>query len=217
MKGGVTELAHLVDIAQRHLNAMLDEIRGELTPTTETPSAPAPLVTSTNAPISWRLIERRHDVTYAWPTLLEEYDPFDIYEGELVDGTTARYAIGHCERQRVWGRDRLYKIVFRLGRAGGSKQPICEFLEADDADDTHEFVAIVRGSGGPRGQRMFDPSEDLPELYSGLRIETYRDRIAGTPQFTGWNKLAVVANADDHESMLRHAFNQVQLRHLDTD
>lgn len=164
-------------------------------------------------PTEWTHIESREGETYSWPELLEEYVPFDVFEGRTPNGATSRWAIGECERVAVWGKDRKYYIVFHLGAGGGSKQPICEFLEADDYDETGEVLAIIRGSGGPRGQRMFDPSAALPEQYDGLRIETYRDRIAGTDELRGWNKLAVVAHEDDHASMLRHAAIQVQLRH----
>jgi len=201
-----------IEIIRCHINAMLDELG-------QTPDARGPQVTGTttakgvgdgNVPTDWRYLKSRTGEVYSWPELLEEYTSFDIYEGRSAAGQTTQWAIGKCERYRVWGKDRLYFIVFRLGQGGGSKQPICEFLETDDYESTRNLIAIIRGSGGPRGQRMFDPSAGLPAYYSGMRIETYRDRI---PQPGSWNKLAVVAHEDDFVSMLRHAAIQVLLRH----
>jgi hypothetical protein len=60
---------------------------------------------------------------------------------------------------------------------------------------------------------MFDPGDQLPNAYDGMQIVTFRDRIAGTPKFRGYNKAGIVANESDHEAMLRHAAIQVALRH----
>jgi hypothetical protein len=161
-------------------------------------------------PTTWKLLESRADEVYSWPGLLEEYTSFDVYEGRAASGAVSNWAIGKCSRYRVLGKDRLYYIVFRLGPGVGSKQPICEFLETDDWGVTGDMIAVIRGSGGPRGQRMFNPGADLPALYEGMRIETYRDRI---PRPRSYHKLGVVAHKDDHASMLRHAAIQVVLRH----
>lgn len=208
----------LVEIVRLHVNQMLDEVskvmREEGAGLTAGPSQmAAPSGNGDSIPDKWVFVESREGETYSWPELEEEYTRFDVYEGRAPNGEVSFWAIGECERTQVWGRDRKYYIVFWLGAGRGSKQPICEFLEADDYGESTDLVAIVRGSGGPRGQRMFDPGDTLPEPYDGLRIETYRDRIPGTSGLSGWNKLAVVAREDDHESMLRHAAIQVNLRH----
>ncbi len=207
-----------IEIIRRHLNAMLDELSnlgsvemiGEnmTSLTQERQEAGAD-----SLPATWHHVRSQEGETYSWPKALEEYRTFDIYEGRSPNGTLSRWAIGECERTSVWGRDRKYYIVFRLGAGDGSKQPICEYLEADDYDQTSELIAIIRGAGGPRGQRMFNPGDPLPSYYEGMRVETYRDRIPGTPEFRGWNKLAVVARENDREAMLRHAAIQVLLRH----
>ncbi|MGH3077645.1 MAG: hypothetical protein ACRDPZ_05610 [Gaiellaceae bacterium] len=161
-------------------------------------------------PDRWRLVGSRAGETYSWPGLLEEYTSFDVYEGVAETGLRTTWAIGKCARYRVFEKDRLYFIVFRLGDGLGSKQPISEFLETDDYDETGDLIAVIRGSGGPRGQRMFDPRATLPPYYEGMRIETYRDRI---PRPRSYNKLGVVAHQDDFASMLRRAAIQVLLRH----
>lgn len=204
-----------IAVIRQHLNAMLDDL-GQLGGANQggTSMQATPTVATHDLPASWHHVESRTNETYSWPGLLEEYTTFDVYESRSASGRPmGRWAIGECERTAVWGRDRKYLIVFKLGGGGGSKQPICEFLEADDFSTTHELVAIIRGSGGPRGQRMFDPEAELPPYYAGLRVETYRDRISGTPRLGSWNKLAVVAHKDDSTSMLLHAAIQVLLRH----
>jgi len=207
-----------VEIIRRHLNAMLDELSNlgsvemigeDMTSLMQQPQK----ARAYSLPATWHHVRSLDGETYSWPKTLEEYRTFDVYEGRSPNGTLSRWAIGECERTSVWGRDRKYFIVFRLGAGDGSKQPICEYLETDDYDQTREFVAIVRGAGGPRGQRMFNPGDPLPSYYDGMRVETYRDRVPGTPEFRGWNKLAVVAQEDDREAMLRHAAIQVLLRH----
>jgi hypothetical protein len=215
-----TAIKEFIRIIRKHVNACLDELEslegadlGAMSEGGSEMTASAPAAAVTEIPTEWVLIESREDETYSWPTLLEEYVRFDVYEGTSSDGRRTRWAVGECERVGVWGKDRKYYIVFRLGTGGGSKQPICEFLEPDDYNETNELVAIIRGAGGPRGQQMFDPGDDLPSAYEGMRVETYRDRIAGMPDFRGWNKLAVVAREDDVETMLRHAAIQVALRH----
>lgn len=206
-----------IEIIRKHLNAMLDELalqeRGEGSMTSASVTTTRATTDVASIPSRWTFVESRDDESYSWPELEEEYDPFEIYQGHAPNGDVSQWAIGKCDRAKVWGKDRLYSIVFRLGEGGGSKQPICEFLEADDYEQSRDFVAIIRGSGGPRGQRMFDPDAELPSHYDGMRIEVYGDRIAGTPELSGWNKQAVVAREDDHESMLRHAAIQVHLRH----
>jgi hypothetical protein len=202
-----------IEVIRRHMNAMFDELASSDEARGGVMAVIAPARYDDGIPTDWTHVESREGETYSWPELLEEYTTFDVYEGRRQDGVTSRWAIGECERVAVWGKDRKYYIVFRLGSGNGSKQPICEFLETDDYEATGDLVAIIRGSGGPRGQRMFDPGAALPRQYDGMRIETYRDRIAGTDQLRGWNKLAVVAHEEDSASMLRHAAIQVHLRH----
>lgn len=206
--------ADIVRMLKRHVDAFFNELEEAVGTANLQADGPTSAPTSTSSiPEEFRLIESRKGETYDWPTLHEEYETFDVFEGRSADGDVSMWALGKCLRARVWGRDRQYYIVFWLGSGGGSKQPIAEFLEVDDFSETSEFVAIIRGNGGPRGQRMFSPGDDLPAAYQGLRIETYRDRVAGTDQLRGWNKLAVVAGEDDSRSMLRHAAIQVELRH----
>jgi hypothetical protein len=153
---------------------------------------------------SWEFLHSRDGETYQWPELLEEYRRFDVYRGRTQAGTID-FAIGECNRTKVWGKDRKYYIVFHV--TSGFKRPLVEFLEPDDYEDTGELIAIIRGSDGRR--KMYDPAADLPEAYDDFRIETYRDRI----DFPGsWTKLSVVVSEDDTTAMLNHALIQGQSR-----
>src|SRR5262249_39992619 len=149
----------------------------------------------------------REGETYSWPEGPDEYDTFEIYENAVV----GQYAIGKVDvaEREYWGSRRPYIVVFKLGAGGGSKQPISVFVAAEDCEPSHEYVAVVRGAGGPRGQRMFSPGEPLPAAYETLPTVVFRDRIEGTPRFSGYNKIGVVAAESDPETMLRHAAAQV--------
>jgi hypothetical protein len=156
---------------------------------------------------SWKETGRRSGVTYSWPTKagetpnLEKYDPFVEWEGTAAEGRV-RLGVGECERAEVWGKDRLYFIVF-IVRAK-SIEPVVEFLEADDGD---AFVAIIRGKGRT-GREMFAPGDELPAGYEHLPVEPYRDHVAD-----GYRRLAVVARQADPEVMLEHALMQARLRY----
>lgn len=57
------------------------------------------------------------------------------------------------------------------------------------------------------GDSWFNPQAEL--AYSGFKVQMLCDRVAGK-----WNVQAVVANADDFETMLAHAALQAKLRRL---
>lgn len=154
---------------------------------------------------SWRKLEERSGVSYRWPKNEEFYSTFTVYEGSNEHGTI-RMAIGWCDRTSTWGHDRPYAITFFV--TDGGKRPLCEFLATDQYESTGECVAIIRGAG-LRQRSMFGPNDVLPGAYAGLRVENFRDHIS----FPGaWNKLAVIANKEDIDTMLNHSFVQAQLR-----
>ena len=86
---------------------------------------------------------------------------------------------------------------------------MAEFVEVDDYAETHELVAVVRGSGG--GRRMYGAGDALPEVYEErFRTEIYSDRV----RYPGvWNRVVVVAHEDDHPTMLNHALIQARRRY----
>ncbi len=157
-------------------------------------------------PEDWRLVEEREHETYSWPEGPDEYETFRVYEGTTSKGSI-RLALGFCDRVEVRGKDRQYVITHYIG-AGGSPRPIAEFLEVDDYEQTRELIAVIKGKGD--SPKMYDPTDDLPDAYDGLRIETYRDRIDWPGSYT---KQAVVAHEDDAATMLAHTLIQAQSRH----
>jgi hypothetical protein len=68
------------------------------------------------------------------------------------------------------------------------------------------MISMIRGGGGPAG---FGPTTALPPAYSGFTTAMLRDRVAGKRDVQ-----AVVADADDHETMLNHTALQAKLRGL---
>ena len=215
-----------IEIVQRHFNAMCDELirRKEEPVTIETTQqegyelkaqrrAPSDDLLEAVAHSKWALVGTREGETYSWPEGPDQYASFAIYESDNPE--LDRYAIGKVEAidREYWGTKRPYFVVFRLPASGTSKQPIAVFVAADDYSTTREYVAAIRGAGGPRGQRMFAPSDAPPMAYESLRVVTFRDHVAGTPQFGGYDKLAVLVDEDDVDSAIRHAAIQVALRH----
>jgi hypothetical protein len=59
------------------------------------------------------------------------------------------------------------------------------------------------------GRGGFGPSDQLPDAYEPFTTAMLRGRIAGK-----WNVRAVVANRDDHATMLAHTALQARLRKL---
>src|SRR5258708_1223350 len=113
----------VINVLRAHLNALLDDLEDALVPTNGTAPQPADRENEPpngTIPNGWKYLESREGETYSWPANVESYDPFHLYEGRSANGEISRYAIGRCGRTKVWGRDRLYSIVFLLGTGGGS-------------------------------------------------------------------------------------------------
>lgn len=156
-------------------------------------------------PDEWRLVEERHGVTYSWPAETDVYEPFRVYEGVGVAGTI-RLAIGSCERTMVRDEEREYLITGHVAESGAFR-PIAEFLATDDHERSGEMIAIIKGKEGTA--RMYDPTDELPEIYTTFQTETYRDRVDKPHSY---NKLGVVAAKDDVETMLGHTYFQAVSR-----
>lgn len=155
-----------------------------------------------NAPTGgWMELKRVEEgETYGWPdSSVDKYFPYVTYAGTGANtGTTL--ALGYKNDGTVVG--------FIVGATGGSKRGLTVFFKADDFDKTNEKVSMIRG-GGKRGRAGFGPGDALPSAYDGFKVEILRDRYAGK-----WNVQAVVADADDHETMLNHTMLQAKLRGL---
>jgi hypothetical protein len=179
------------------------EAQAELQAAGVTPSATTS--SGVELPTSWTFVEERQGETWTWGDQRETYAPFRVFRGATAGGTV-RLALGECKRTEVRGRNRRYIITFFI-RPTGSKRPISEFLETDDYEERGDLIAVIKGSDG--GARMYDPTDSLPGVYQGFRIETYRDRIDYPGSF---HKLGVVAHQDDVATMLGHTLIQAQSR-----
>lgn len=153
----------------------------------------------------WQLVDQRTDQAYRWPNGLEHYDRYNVYRSETQREGSVFISLGWTVRPGAWGMDRRYAVSF-LSR-GAPQTPLAEFLAADDYDETRELIAIIRGRDG--GSKMFGPADDLPSVYVGFRIVTYRDRVRAKGS---WNKRAVVASETDTDTILNHALIQARRR-----
>jgi hypothetical protein len=176
-------------------------------------AGPRPMPSSSNSggghdlPRDWRIVQERDGQSYAWPEYIEDYTRYRVFLSTTEREGAVHIALGECIRPNAWGRARKYVISFLT--SGSPQKPITEFLATDDYDETHELIAVIRGSDG--GRRMYSPGTALPPVYEEhFRTVLYSDRIA----YKGaWNKLAVVAHEDNDQTILNHALVQARRRY----
>jgi hypothetical protein len=158
-------------------------------------------------PDEWQLLQERERQSYQWPDSREHYSRYRVFIGTTHAEGAVHIGLGETIREKKWGRDRKYVVAFLSG--GSPQQPLAEFVAADDYDETHELVAVIRGSDG--GRRMYGPGDALPGVYEDrFRTQMYSERVV----YPGvWNKVVVVAGEDDDATMLDHALTQGRRRH----
>ena len=155
----------------------------------------------------WRVVRERDGEAYRWPSGRDRYSPYRVFVGTTRTEGAVQIGLGETIRQNKWGRDRKYVVAFLSG--GSPQQPVVEFVAADDYEQTHELVAVIRGSDG--GRRMYSVGDTLPALYTEhFRTQTYNERVDHPG---AWNKIAVVAREDDDQAILNHALIQSRRRH----
>jgi hypothetical protein len=162
---------------------------------------------SADLPQDWRVVRERKGESYRWPQGRDRYVRYRVFVGTARAEGAVQVGLGETIRKNRWGRDRKYVVAFLSG--GAPQRPLVEFLAADDYDQTHELVAVIRGSDGAR--RMYGAGEPLPAVYAErFRTQLYNERVT----FPGaWNKLAVVAGEEDDETILNHALIQSRRRY----
>lgn len=148
----------------------------------------------------WKETGRSHGVTHPWPDgQVSTFAELVSYQGEG----------GYAPMQLALGQDQNDNVVgFVISATGRSKRGLTVFFRADDFATTNEAVSFIRG-GGPRGRSGFDASDALPKAYAAFKVEMLGDRVAGK-----FARAAVVADADDHKTMLAHTALQARLRGL---
>ena len=155
----------------------------------------------------WRLVRERQGESYQWPEARERYSRYRVFVGTTRTEGAVHIGLGETLRKNKWGRDRKYVVAFRS--SGSPQQPLAEFVAADDYEETHELLAVIRGSDG--GRRMYSAGDTLPAVYvERFRTQMYSERVT----YPGvWNKVVVVAHEGDDETMLNHALIQGRRRY----
>ena len=158
-------------------------------------------------PDDWRVLRERDRETYRWPSGRDHYSRYRVFLATTRAEGAVQIGLGETTRKNRWGRDRKYVVAFLSG--GSPQQPLVEFVAADDYLETHELVAVIRGSDG--GRRMYGAGDALPALYTErFRTQTYSERVDHPG---AWNKVAVVAREDEDQAILNHALIQSRRRH----
>lgn len=163
-------------------------------------------VSGDELPANWELVRELEGQSFKWPSNeVDEYWRYRVFAAPTVSGLV-HMSIGDAKRQKVFGRDRKYSIVFLT--SGPPQTPLVELMEVDDYEESRQLIAIVRGSDG--GKKMYAPSDPLPSVYDqNFDIQVFADRIVAP---RAWNKLAVVVHEDDHAAILNHALLQARRR-----
>ena len=162
---------------------------------------------SVDLPGDWRLVREREGESYRWPKRHDRYAPYRVFMGTTRPEGAVQIGLGETIRENTRGRDRKYVVAFLS--SGSPQEPLAEFVAADDYAQTHELIAVIRGSDG--GRRMYSAGDALPAIYTErFRTQIYNERIV----YPGaWNKIVVVAHEDEHETMLDHALIQSRRRY----
>jgi hypothetical protein len=158
-------------------------------------------------PQGWGLVREREGESYNWPEGRDRYSRYRVFVGTTEAEGAVHIGLGETTREKRWGRTRKYVVAFLS--SGSPQRPLAEFVAADDYEESHELVAVVRGSDG--GRRMYGVGDPLPAVYAErFRTQLYSERIA----YPGvWSKIVVVAREDDEETMLNHALIQGRRRY----
>jgi hypothetical protein len=158
-------------------------------------------------PEDWRLVREREGESYRWPKGRDRYAPYRVFMGTTRAEGAVQIGLGETIRKNTWGRDRTYVVAFLS--SGAPQEPLVEFVATDDYEQTRELVAVIRGSDGAR--RMYGAGDALPATYAErFRTQIYNERII----YPGaWNKVAVVARADEDDAMLNPALIQSRRRY----
>jgi hypothetical protein len=82
-----------------------------------------------------------------------------------------------------------------------------EFVGADNFEQTRLMASLLKGADN----KVVLAQESIPEEYRSLRVDQYRSIVTGPYASRG---LAVIARADDHEMMVRHALNRALYKGL---
>ena len=147
--------------------------------------------------VEWK---QRDPFAYKWPDGTQENYEL-AYEAEVeLSSEYYNFIIGYTNREAAGMKDRRRVVVF-IG-IGRQLIPVVEFAGANDFTETQRLASIIKK---PTGRHV--PSQhQLPPEYIGMPTVIYSDLVVGPYAASG---LAVVANKDDRNTMLRHALIRV--------
>ena len=100
--------------------------------------------------------------------------PYHVFMATTRTEGAVQIGLGETIRKNAWGRDRKYAVAFLS--SGSPQEPLVEFVAADNYEQTHELVAVIRGSDG--GRRMHGAGDALPAVDTErFRTQIYNERI----------------------------------------
>jgi hypothetical protein len=185
-------------------NPIIEPVGADDAPGTVTAS---PRGRTADLPENWRVVREREGQSYQWPEERDRYSRYRVFIGTTRAEGAIQIGLGETIRKNKWGRDRKYVVAFLS--SGSPQQPLAEFVGTDDYEETHDLVAVIRGSDG--GRRMYGAGDALPGVYKErFQTQIYSERVVHPGV---WNKLVVVAREDDDETMLNHALIQGRRRY----
>ncbi|MFB3915760.1 MAG: helix-turn-helix domain-containing protein [Terriglobales bacterium] len=182
-------VAGLVRIGESDLNAYKNQARAIAPPAAR--SSPA----SSAAPVNGDSFLKLHngaDFTHRWPDASKE-DYKDVHEGVAsYGGRTYHVKLGFTVREAA-GKKRLRSLVLV------DRYATVEFAGADDnLTDSSLIASVIKDRSG----KQLPAGAAVPPEYQGLPIGSYREVVDGPGASNG---MAVVCQASDFETMVKHA------------
>ncbi len=147
-----------------------------------------------------------------------EISPFDFsWPTSKGNSSVEHYDTGFETIRNLDGRNHVFRIGFTNREAAGmmrrratvwiDKRPIVEFAGSNQYEDDGQMAAVIRTPNG----RQLSPNDKVPNEYREFKIARYCNVVDG-PRASA--NMAVVANKDDLESMIRHAAIRAAWKHL---
>ena len=142
---------------------------------------------------------------HVWPDgTKEKYDT--AYEADVpLSSGTRHFVIGYTNRSAAGMKDRRRVIVF-LGHVP-QITPIVEFSGTNDYAQTRRVASVIKD---PSNRHVRSQSQ-LPVEYQGVPTVIYSDVVIGK---NAARSLAVLADNDDRDLMLRHAIIRAKYKGL---
>jgi hypothetical protein len=189
-------VAGLARIGESDLNAYKNQARS-MTPTIAPPTSGSG-ATQMNSD-SFLKLRNGADFTHKWPDAsTEEYK--DVHEGVAsYAGRSYHVKLGFTVREAA-GKMRIRSLVLV------DRYATVEFAGADDKlTESSVIASVIKDRGG----KQLPAGAAVPPEYEGLPIGSYREVVDGPGASNG---MAVVCQASDFETMVKHALIRCKYR-----